>query len=130
VLVAARASGLLAIDGPYARLHDHEGLRISAERAARLGFDGKWAIHPDHIGVLNEVFAPSQEEFDKATAILTAYGRAADVENVGAVVLGDEMIDEASRKMALVMVERGRAAGMKARPWPRSSARPLKPTQS
>jgi citrate lyase subunit beta/citryl-CoA lyase len=130
MLVAARANGLLAIDGPYARLHDHEGLRTSAERAARLGFDGKWAIHPDQIGVLNEVFAPSQEDFDKATAILTAYGRAADVENVGAVVLGDEMIDEASRKMALVMVERGRAAGMKARPWPRSSARPLKPTQS
>jgi citrate lyase subunit beta/citryl-CoA lyase len=128
VLVAARANGLHAIDGPYARLHDRDGLRISAERAARLGFDGKWAIHPDQIEVLNDVFSPRQEDFDKATAILTAYSRAADVENVGAVVLGDEMIDEASRKMALVMVERGRAAGMKARPWPRSPGRIRKPT--
>jgi citrate lyase subunit beta/citryl-CoA lyase len=128
VLVAARANGLHAIDGPYARIHDHDGLRISAERAARLGFDGKWAIHPDQIEVLNDVFSPRQEDFDKATAILTAYSRAADVENVGAVVLGDEMIDEASRKMALVMVERGRAAGMKARPWPRSPGRIRKPT--
>jgi len=128
VLVASRANGLHAIDGPYARIHDHDGLRISAERAARLGFDGKWVIHPDQIEVVNDVFSPRQEDFDKATAILTAYGRAADVENVGAVVLGDEMIDEASRKMALVMVERGRAAGMKARPWPPSPAGKRKPT--
>jgi citrate lyase subunit beta / citryl-CoA lyase len=130
VLVAARANGLYAIDGPYARIRDHDGLRISAERAARLGFDGKWAIHPDQIEVLNNVFSPRQEDFDKATAILTAYSRAADVENVGAVVLGDEMIDEASRKMALVMVERGRAAGMKARPWPRSAGHMREPNQS
>jgi citrate lyase subunit beta / citryl-CoA lyase len=130
VLVASRANGLHAIDGPYARIHDHDGLRISAERAARLGFDGKWAIHPDQIEVLNDVFSPRQEDFDKATAILTAYSRATEVENVGAVVLGDEMIDEASRKMALVMVERGRAAGMKARPWPRSPRRTRKPNLS
>lgn len=127
ILVASRANGLYAIDGPYARIHDHDGLRISAERAARLGFDGKWAIHPGQIEVLNDVFSPRQEDFDKAAAILTAYSRAADVENVGAVVLGDEMIDEASRKMALVMVERGRAAGMKARPWPGSSGRKRNP---
>ena len=127
VLVAARANGLHAIDGPYARIHDHDGLRISAERSARLGFDGKWAIHPDQIEVVNDVVSPRQEDFDKATAILTAYSRAADVEHVGAVVLGDEMIDEASRKMALVMVERGRAAGMKARPWPPSPGRTRKP---
>jgi citrate lyase subunit beta / citryl-CoA lyase len=123
LLVASRANGLHAIDGPYARIHDPDGLRISAERAARLGFDGKWAIHPDQIEVLNDVFSPRQEDFDKATAILAAFSRAADVENVGAVVFGEEMIDEASRKMALVMVERGRAAGMKARPWPRSPVR-------
>ena len=127
VLVASRANDLHAIDGPYARIHDADGLRISAERAARLGFDGKWAVHPGQIDALNEVFAPRQEDFDKATAILTAYRRATDVENVGAVMLGDEMIDEASRKMALVMVERGRVAGMKARPWPRSPRRPRKP---
>jgi citrate lyase subunit beta/citryl-CoA lyase len=128
VLVTSRANGLHAVDGPYARIRDADGLRISAERAARLGFDGKWAVHPAQIDVLNDVFAPRQEDFDKATAILSAYGRATDVENVGAVMLGDEMIDEASRKMALVMVERGRSAGMKARLWPRSSGKRRKST--
>jgi citrate lyase subunit beta/citryl-CoA lyase len=128
VLVTSRANRLHAVDGPYARIHDADGLRISAERAARLGFDGKWAIHPAQIDVINDVFAPRQEDFDKATAILNAYGRATDVENVGAVMLGDEMIDEASRKMALVMVERGRSAGMKARLWPRSSGNQRKST--
>ena len=127
ILVASRANGLQAVDGPYARIRDADGLRTSAERAARLGFDGKWAVHPGQIDVLNEVFAPRQEDFDKAVAIIKAYGRATNVENVGAVMLGDEMIDEASRKMALVMVERGRSAGMKARPWPRSSRQQPKP---
>jgi citrate lyase subunit beta/citryl-CoA lyase len=123
LLMASRAHGLQAVDGPYAHIHDADGLRVSAEKAARLGFDGKWAVHPAQIEVLNEVFSPRQEDFDKARAILKAYGRATGVEKVGAVMLGDEMIDEASRKMALVMVARGRSAGMKARPWPRSSGR-------
>jgi citrate lyase subunit beta / citryl-CoA lyase len=127
VLVSSRANGLQALDGPYARIRDAGGLRVSAERAARLGFDGKWAVHPDQIDTLNEVFAPQQEDFDKAMAILETYGQASDVENIGAVMLGDEMIDEASRKMALIMVERGRSAGMKARPWPGSSGRDLSP---
>lgn len=127
VLVTARANRLQAVDGPYARIRDTHGLRTSAERAARLGFDGKWAVHPDQVEVLNEVFAPRQEDFDKAVAILKTYGRATDIENVGAVMLGDEMIDEASRKMALVMVERGQAAGMKARPWPRTPGRRSRP---
>jgi citrate lyase subunit beta/citryl-CoA lyase len=62
--------------------------------------------------VLNEVFAPTQEEFDKAEAILEAYGHATDVDLTGAVMFGTEMIDEASRKMAEQLAQRGRAAGM------------------
>jgi citrate lyase subunit beta/citryl-CoA lyase len=122
IVVAARAHRLQPIDGPYALIRDSAGLRTFAERAAMLGYDGKWALHPGQIDVLNEVFSPRQEDFDKANAILDAYRNATEVENTGAVMLGDEMIDEASRKMATVLVERGRTFGMKSRPWsPRSA---------
>ena len=121
VVVAARANGLQPIDGPYAQIRDSEGLRTFAQRAAMLGFDGKWALNPAQIEILNEAFAPRQEDFDKAVAIVDAYRQATDVEMTGAVMLGDEMIDEASRKMAIVMVERGESFGMKANPWSPSS---------
>jgi len=123
VVVAARANGLQPIDGPYAQVRDTEGLRTFAQRAAMLGFDGKWALNPAQVDVLNEVFSPRQEDYDKAVAILDAYQNATDVEQTGAVMLGEEMIDEASRKMAAVVAERGKAFGMTARPWRPSSAR-------
>ena len=112
ILVAARARGAQAVDGPYARFRDLAGLRATAGRAAALGYDGKWAIHPDQIGVLNEVFSPTQEEFDRATAIVAVYMRALEEQAAGAVELDGEMIDEATRRMAEVTVERGRAIGM------------------
>lgn len=115
ILIAARAHGQQAIDGPYARLRDAHGLRVIASRAAALGYDGKWAIHPDQIRVLNEVFSPAQEDFDRASAILDAYHAATEGAATGAVELDGEMIDEATRKMAEVTVERGRAIGMQAR---------------
>ena len=113
ILVAARAAGLDAIDGPFAQVRDLEGLREAARRAALLGYDGKWALNPAQVDVLNEVFAPSQEDFDRASAIVDAYRHATDAAT-GAIVLGDEMIDEATRKLAMVTVERGRALGMRA----------------
>ncbi len=116
ILVAARANGLLAVDGPYANVRDLDGLRRSARRSALLGYDGKWALNPAQADVLNEVYAPAQEEFDKASAILSAYERSTEA-GQGAARLGAEMIDEATRKMALVTVERGRAAGMTAGTW-------------
>jgi citrate lyase subunit beta/citryl-CoA lyase len=112
ILVAARAAGLQAIDGPYLAIRDLDGLRDMATRARALGYDGKWAVHPSQLGVLNEVFSPTQEEYDKAEAILSAYARATETEARGAVMFGDEMIDEASRKMAQRIAERGRAAGI------------------
>jgi citrate lyase subunit beta/citryl-CoA lyase len=81
-------------------------------RARALGYDGKWALHPAQIDVLNEVFTPSQEEYDKAEALLEAYRHATEVEHRGAVMFGSEMIDEASRKMAERLAARGRAAGL------------------
>jgi citrate lyase subunit beta/citryl-CoA lyase len=112
ILVAARDAGLQAIDGPYLLIKDTDGYREMAMRARALGYDGKWALHPGQIGVANEVFTPTQEEYDKAEAILEAYKHATDVERTGAVMFGTEMIDEASRKMALQLAERGRAAGL------------------
>jgi citrate lyase subunit beta/citryl-CoA lyase len=112
ILIAARHAGLQAIDGPYLVIKDLDGFRDMAHRARALGYDGKWALHPGQIDVLNEVFTPSQEEFDKSEAMLEAYRHATDVERLGAVMFGNEMIDEASRKMAEQLSARGRAAGL------------------
>lgn len=102
VLVAARAAGIQAIDGPFLRVSDADGLRNSAERAHDLGFDGKWALHPAQIEALNEVFSPTGEEVAHAHEILAALGGKAD----GAVALDGEMIDEASRKRAQATLAR------------------------
>ncbi len=114
ILVAARARGVNAIDGPFLRVRDVEAFRRVAGRAAALGFDGKWVLHPDQIAAGNEIFSPRQADYDHAELILEAYewhtSRAGGAR--GAVMLGDEMIDEASRKMALVLAAKGRAAGM------------------
>jgi citrate lyase subunit beta/citryl-CoA lyase len=112
ILIAARHAGLQAIDGPYLLIRDLDGFREMAERARALGYDGKWALHPGQIDVLNDVFTPGQEEYDKAEAMLEAYRHATEVERVGAVMFGNEMIDEASRKMAEQLAARGRAAGL------------------
>ena len=114
ILMAARAYNKQAIDGPYLGIKDLEGFRRVAGRSAALGFDGKWALHPDQIELANEVFSPKQEDYDHAEMILDAYDWATSSAGgaKGAVMLGDEMIDEASRKMALVVSAKGRAAGM------------------
>ena len=112
ILVAARDAGLQAIDGPYLLIKDLHGFRDMAMRARALGYDGKWALHPGQIDVLNEVFTPTQDEYDKAEALLEAYKHATEVDRRGAVMFGNEMIDEASRKMAVQFAARGRAAGM------------------
>jgi citrate lyase subunit beta/citryl-CoA lyase len=113
ILVAARSAGLQAIDGPYLLIKDLDGFRDMAMRARALGYDGKWALHPGQVDVLNEVFTPTQDEYDKAEALLEAYKHSTEVDKRGAVMFGNEMIDEASRKMAEQFADRGRAAGMK-----------------
>ncbi|HEY9412240.1 MAG TPA: CoA ester lyase [Jiangellaceae bacterium] len=114
ILMAARANGLQAIDGPYLQIRDVEGFRRVAGRSAALGFDGKWVLHPGQIEAANEVYRPSQEDYDHAELILDAYAwHTSDAGGRrGAVMLGEEMIDEASRKMALVVAAKGRAAGL------------------
>ena len=112
ILVAAKANGLQAIDGPYARIQDTDGLRQAAVSVAALGYDGKWVLHPAQVPVVNEVFTPPVDDFWRALRILDAYERATSIEQRGAVMLGEEMIDEASRKMALMLVAKGEAAGL------------------
>ncbi len=112
ILIAARDAGVQAIDGPYLLIKDLDGFREMALRARALGYDGKWALHPGQIDVLNEVFTPSQEEYDKSEAMLEAYRHATEIERKGAVMFGNEMIDEASRKMAEQLAARGKAAGL------------------
>jgi citrate lyase subunit beta/citryl-CoA lyase len=114
ILMAARAHDLQAIDGPYLQIKDVDGFRRVAGRSAALGFDGKWVLHPGQIDAANEVYSPAQADYDHAELILDAYdyytSEAGGMR--GAVMLGDEMIDEASRKMSLVVAAKGRAAGL------------------
>ncbi|MFE5702303.1 HpcH/HpaI aldolase/citrate lyase family protein [Rhodococcus koreensis] len=114
IAVTARKYGLQAIDGPYALIHDLDGYRAASTRAAAYGFDGKWVLHPGQLTTANEVFAPTQDDYDKAELILDAYAYATSDAGggLGAVMMGDEMIDEASRKLALTNAERGRRLNM------------------
>jgi citrate lyase subunit beta/citryl-CoA lyase len=129
ILVAARTWGINAIDGPFLKVRDVEAFRRIAGRAAALGYDGKWVLHPDQIEAGNEIFSPRQADYDHAELILEAYEwhTSRDGGARGAVMLGDEMIDEASRKMALVIAGKGRAAGM-TRAAGRFEPRSLDPT--
>ncbi|MGI8666511.1 MAG: HpcH/HpaI aldolase/citrate lyase family protein [Jatrophihabitans sp.] len=114
ILMAARANNLQAIDGPYLQIRDVEGFSRVARRSAALGFDGKWVLHPGQIDAANEIYAPSQDDYDHAELILDAYdyytSEAGGLK--GSAMIGEEMIDEASRKMALVISAKGRAAGL------------------
>ena len=113
IVIAARARGLQAIDGPYAAIRDLAGFRETATRSRSLGCDGKWVLHPDQIAIANEVYAPSVEAFARASALLEAYRKATSDDRRGAVMWEGEMIDEASRKMVESVVARGEAAGLR-----------------
>ncbi|MDX6287806.1 MAG: citrate lyase subunit beta / citryl-CoA lyase [Frankiales bacterium] len=114
ILMAARTNDQQAIDGPYLQIKDVEGFTRVARRSAALGFDGKWVLHPGQIDAANEVYSPSQADYDHAELILDAYDYYTSEAGGkrGAVMLGDEMIDEASSKMALVIAAKGRASGL------------------
>ncbi len=112
ILMAGRANGLQVIDGPYVKVRDMDGFRDYCTRTQLLGFDGKWALLPAQVDVLNEMFSPTQEQFDKACQVLDAYKQATEGDRSGAVMFGDEMIDEASRKVAVKLKMRGERAGL------------------
>lgn len=99
IVVAARAAGVRAVDGPVADYRDEEGLRASCLRARSLGFDGKWCIHPAQIETVNEVFSPTQGEVEWARKVLDAYERA-NAAGSGAISVDGQMVDAASIRMA------------------------------
>ncbi len=105
MIVACRANGLRPIDGPFGDFNDPDGYRMAARRAAALGCEGKWAIHPSQIELANEVFSPLPEEVDRARRIMVAMNEAA-AEGKGAVSLDGRLIDAASIKMAENVVAR------------------------
>jgi len=109
VVVAARAHGVQAIDGPYIGLEPDEGFRAAAGRARDLGFDGKWAIHPSQVEALNELFVPSEAEVEHARAVVAALEEG-EREGEGAVSLDGEMLDEAMRVAALRVLARAGSA--------------------
>jgi citrate lyase subunit beta / citryl-CoA lyase len=109
VLVAARAHGLQAIDGPHLGVAVDEAFTAAATRARDLGFDGKWAIHPSQVPTLNELFTPSAEEVQRAREVVEALERAERDTGQGAVALDGEMLDEAVRAAALRVLARAGA---------------------
>jgi citrate lyase subunit beta/citryl-CoA lyase len=106
VLLAARVAGILAFDGPYLHLDDLAGLEQLAMGSLALGFDGKWAIHPSQVETLNRVFTPSDEQIRRAEEMLATLAAAQSDNDKGALRDGGEMLDEASRKMAVAVLSR------------------------
>ena len=108
MMVACRAYGLRPIDGPFGDFGDAEGFKAAANRAAVLGYEGKWAIHPSQIALCNEVFTPSAAELTKAARIVEAMAEAAR-EGRGAVSLDGRLIDYASIRMAEALLKKAHA---------------------
>ncbi len=112
LLAAARAAGVAAIDNVTVQFRDAERCRDDAGRAAQLGFDGKWAIHPDQVPIINGVFTPTGEEIARAREILALY-RQADLDaGLGAIVYQDEMVDAATLRVEWKKLCIARKAGL------------------
>jgi len=110
MIVACRAYGLRAVDGPFGDFNDPEGYTLAAKRGAALGIEGKWAIHPSQIALANDVFTPPPTEVERARKILDALDQAAK-EGRGAAQLDGKMIDAASARMAQNVVNTADAIG-------------------
>ena len=110
IVVAARAAGLRAVDGPVADHRDEEGLRAACRLARALGFDGKWCIHPAQVPVVNEVFSPTEGEISWAEKVVEAY-EAAKAAGSGAVSVDGQMVDAASIRMAQRTLDLGGPEG-------------------
>jgi malyl-CoA/(S)-citramalyl-CoA lyase len=111
MMVACRAYGLRPIDGPFGDFSDPDGYLAAAKRAAVLGFEGKWAIHPSQVDLANQVFTPSEAEVTKAQRIVDAMKQAAK-EGKGAVSLDGRLIDIASIRQAEALLNKAKAMGM------------------
>jgi citrate lyase subunit beta/citryl-CoA lyase len=112
VVTAARAAGLTAVDGVTLAVRDLEACRRDSEMAARMGFDGKWAIHPTQVPVVNAAFTPTMEQIARAQKIIVAYDQADTSRGAGAIVIDDEMVDAATLRVERKRLEIARKAGL------------------
>ncbi len=111
VLAAARGAGIDAIDAPYPAYRDPDGYRRSALHASLLGFDGKWAIHPDQVPIANEVFAPTAAELEEAKQAIEQY-RAAEAGGLGAIGRDGKLVDAAHMRLAANVIHKASLAGL------------------
>jgi citrate lyase beta subunit len=109
IVAAARAADLRVLDGPVADYRDEEGLRRSCLIARSLGFDGKWCIHPAQIGIVNEIFSPTEREVEWAKKVVAAYEEA-NARGSGSVSVDGQMVDAASIKLARNTLDLARAS--------------------
>jgi len=112
MITAARAAGITVVDGVTLAIRDLEACRRDATMAARMGFDGKWAIHPSQVPVINGAVTPTLEEIAKARRIVEAYAQADAEQGRGAIVIGDEMIDAAQLRVEWKTLAVARKAGL------------------
>jgi citrate lyase beta subunit len=111
-IAAARAAGISCVDGVTLAIRDPEACRRDARMAARMGFDGKWAIHPSQIAIINEGFTPTRAEAEHAARVIAAYERADREQGVGALVIDDQMVDAANLRMEARRLAIARRAGV------------------
>ena len=111
-IAAARAAGIDVVDNVTLKFRDLEQCRVDAQKAAQIGFDGKWAIHPDQIKIINEVFTPSKDEVTRAQEILDLYKKADLDQGLGAIVYKDEMVDAATLRVEWKKLAVAKKAGL------------------
>jgi citrate lyase subunit beta/citryl-CoA lyase len=111
-IAAARAAGIDVIDNVTLQFRDLEQVKKDADYGAKMGFDGKWAIHPSHIDIINAAYTPSREELERALAIMDAYQKADEDQGLGAIVYGDEMVDAATLRVEWKKIAVARRAGL------------------
>lgn len=111
IVVAARAAGIEAIDGPYADFRNADGYRQEATRSSVLGFVGKWAIHPSQIDIANEVYSPTKHEVERARTLVQAYLEA-EAGGLGAVAVNGVMVDAASVRILRNVIARADLIGI------------------
>lgn len=111
-IAAARAAGIDVIDNVTLHFRDLDQVKRDAEQGAKLGFDGKWAIHPSHIEIINAAYTPSREELKRALAIMAEYAKADHEKGLGAIVFGDEMVDAATLRVEWKKLAVAKKAGL------------------
>jgi citrate lyase subunit beta / citryl-CoA lyase len=111
IVVAARAAGIDAIDGPYADFRNPEGYREEAIRSVTMGFVGKWAIHPSQIDMANEIYSPAKKEVERARRLEAAYAQA-EADGLGAITFEGVMIDAASVRIIRNVIDKADLIGM------------------